>query len=152
MQQGISKLVSATRLHAKETGTETIRPQRLQLQAAYNHSMSISLTPAALARVRQFLTTAPDALGLRLGVKRTGCSGFGYAVELARASTSDDRICEQDGVRIYVDAHSAPLLDGTQIDFVRKGLNHEFTFVNPNATASCGCGESFTVEAGHRPL
>jgi len=113
--------------------------------------MSISLTPAALARVRQFLSVAPDALGLRLGVKRTGCSGWGYAVELAREANADDRICEQDGVRIYVDADSQALLDGVQVDFVRKGLNQEFSFVNPNATAACGCGESFTVEMAHLP-
>jgi len=113
--------------------------------------MTISLTPAALARIRQFLAAAPGALGLRLGVKRTGCSGFGYVVELAQHVQTDDRVCEQDGVKIYVDAYSEPLLNGTRIDFVRKGLNHEFSFINPNATAACGCGESFTVEMEHRP-
>jgi len=71
-------------------------------------------------------------------------------VELARETSADDRICEQDGVRIYVDAGSQALLDGTRVDFVRKGLNQEFTFINPNATAACGCGESFTVETAHR--
>jgi len=111
--------------------------------------MAISLTPAALMRVRQFLSNAPDALGLRLGVKRTGCSGWGYAVELAHDARADDNICEQDGIRIYVDARSQALLDGTEIDFVRKGLNQEFAFINPNATAACGCGESFTVEMQH---
>jgi len=112
--------------------------------------MPISLTPAAVVRVRQFLERTPDALGLRLGVKRTGCSGWGYEVELARQQREDDSISEQDGVRIYVDALSQPLVDGTQIDFVRKGLGHEFAFLNPNAAAECGCGESFTVDAAHR--
>jgi len=112
--------------------------------------MSISLTPSALARVRQFLERTPDALGLRLGVKRTGCSGWGYEVELARQQREDDSISEQDGVRIYVDALSQPLVDGTRIDFVRKGLGHEFAFLNPNVAAECGCGESFTVDATHR--
>jgi len=73
--------------------------------------MSISLTPAALARVRQFLERTPDALGLRLGVKKTGCSGWGYEVELARQQRDDDSISEQDGVRVYVDAFSQPLVD-----------------------------------------
>jgi len=109
--------------------------------------MAIQLTPAALARVRQFLAGDPAALGLRFGVKRTGCSGWGYEVELAREAREDDAISEQDGVRIYVDAASQPMVDGTTIDFVRKGLNHEFVFANPRAAAECGCGESFTTEA-----
>jgi len=112
--------------------------------------MAISLTPDALARVRQFLERAPDALGLRLGVKRTGCSGWGYEVDLARQQQEGDSISEQDGVRIYVDANSQPLVDGTLIDFVRKGLGHEFAFQNPNVAAECGCGESFTVDEAHR--
>lgn len=109
--------------------------------------MAIALTPAALARVRQFLATAPDALGLRFGVKRTGCSGWGYAVELAHDARDGDAVSEQDGVRIYVDATSQPMVDGTTIDFARKGLNHEFVFANPKAAAECGCGESFTTDA-----
>jgi len=114
--------------------------------------MVISLTPAALARVRQFLERTPDALGLRFGVKKTGCSGWSYEVELARQQCEDDSVSEQDGVRVYVDSVSQPLVDGTQIDFVRKGLGHEFTFLNPNAAAECGCGESFTVNEVHRAL
>jgi len=112
--------------------------------------MAISMTPAALARVRQFLERTPDALGLRFGVKKTGCSGWGYEVELAHQQLDDDSISEQDGVRIYVDATSQPLVDGTQIDFVRRGLGHEFAFQNPNVAAECGCGESFTVDETHR--
>ncbi len=109
--------------------------------------MAIHLTPAALDRVRQFLAGDAAALGLRFGVKRTGCSGWGYEVELARDARDGDTIGEQDGVRIYVDATSLPMVDGTTIDFVRKGLNHEFVFENPNAAAACGCGESFTTDA-----
>jgi len=117
---------------------------------AYNCAMAISLTPAALARVRHFLERTPGALGLRLAVKKTGCSGWGYEVDLARQQREDDRISEQDGVRIYVDGTSQPLVDGTQIDFVRKGLGYEFAFMNPNVAAECGCGESFTVDEAHR--
>jgi iron-sulfur cluster assembly protein len=109
--------------------------------------MSIQLTPAALDRVRQFLAGNPDALGLRFGVRKTGCSGWGYEVELAREAREGDRISEQDGLRIYVDAVSLPMVDGTTIDFVRRGLNHEFVFDNPRAAAECGCGESFTTDA-----
>ncbi|MHC9085194.1 HesB/IscA family protein [Luteimonas sp. RIT-PG2_3] len=109
--------------------------------------MAISLTPAALDRVKRFLASNPDALGMRFGVKRTGCSGWGYEVELAHASTPDDSVSEQDGVRIYVDPTSVQMVDGTTIDFVRKGLNHEFVFDNPKAAAACGCGESFTTDA-----
>ena len=109
--------------------------------------MSIQLTPAALDRVRQFLAAEPGALGLRFGVKRTGCSGWGYEVELAHDQRDGDSLSEQEGVRIYVDAASQPMVDGTTIDFVRKGLNHEFVFDNPRAAAECGCGESFTTDA-----
>ena len=109
--------------------------------------MAIHLTPAALDRVRQFLAGDAAALGLRFGVKRTGCSGWGYEVELARDARDGDTIGEQDGVRIYVDAQSQAIVDGTEIDFAQKGLNQEFVFRNPNAAAECGCGESFTTDA-----
>ncbi len=108
--------------------------------------MSIQLTHAALDRVRTFLSTQQQAAGFRLGVKRTGCSGWGYVVDVAREVTADDSVFEQDGVAIVVDAQSLPLVRGTEVDFVRRGLNHEFVFRNPNAAAECGCGESFTTE------
>ena len=109
--------------------------------------MAIALTPAAFERVRQVLAAEPGALGLRFGVKRTGCSGWGYEVEIARDARDGDSVSEQDGVRVYVDADSLAMVDGTTIDFVRKGLNHEFVFANPSAAAECGCGESFTTDA-----
>ena len=90
--------------------------------------MAITLAPAALERVQSYLVAEPSKAGLRFGVKRTGCSGWGYEVELARDARDGDTIGEQDGVRIYVDATSLPMVDGTTIDFVRKGLNHEFVF------------------------
>jgi iron-sulfur cluster assembly protein len=107
----------------------------------------ITLTPAAIDRVRQFTAGQPRVLGMRFGVKRTGCSGWGYQVELAERIGDDDRVFEQDGVRVVVDAQSLPVVDGTEIDFVRRGLNHEFVFRNPQAAAECGCGESFTTQA-----
>ncbi|MBJ6984603.1 iron-sulfur cluster assembly accessory protein [Luteimonas sp. MC1750] len=109
--------------------------------------MAITLAPAALERVKGYLASAPAALGLRFGVNRTGCSGWGYAVDLARDERPGDTVFEQDGVRIFVDADSLPLVDGTEMDFLKQGLNEQFTFSNPKAAAACGCGESFTTDA-----
>lgn len=109
--------------------------------------MSIQLAPAALQRVRGYLAETPDALGMRFGVKRTGCSGWGYLADMAREQREGDTVFEQDGVRIYVDADSLTLVDGTQIDFLKQGLNEQFVFRNPNVAAECGCGESFTTDA-----
>ncbi|MCK7595083.1 HesB/IscA family protein [Pseudomarimonas salicorniae] len=113
--------------------------------------MSISLTPQAAARARQFLSDQPGAQGLRFGVKRTGCSGWGYEVDVAHSISPEDSVFEADGVSVVVDAQSLPLVDGTRIDFVRQGLNQVFVFENPNAQAACGCGESFTTEADAVP-
>lgn len=109
--------------------------------------MSVSLAPAALERVRRYLVEEPAALGLRFGVKRTGCSGWQYVADLARETGIADRVFEQDGVRIYVDDASLPLVDGTEIDLVRQKLGEQFMFRNPNVKAECGCGESFTTDA-----
>lgn len=109
--------------------------------------MAITLTPAAHARVSQFVSRQDGALGLRFGVKRTGCSGWGYVTEMVTQAGSDDTVFEQDGVRVYVDATSLPLVDGTAIDFAKQGLGEVFVFDNPNAKAECGCGESFTTDA-----
>lgn len=111
--------------------------------------MAIHLTPAAFERVQRFVAQTPGALGLRFGVAKTGCSGWGHVTDLAREAHSDDAVFEQDGVRIYVDAASLPLVDGTEIDFAKQGLGETFIFRNPNATAECGCGESFTTAAEH---
>ncbi len=106
----------------------------------------ITLAPAALERVRGYLAETPAAIGLRFGVKRTGCSGWGYTVDLARDERNGDTVFEQDGVHIRVDADSLSLVDGTQIDFLRSGLSEQFVFRNPNVAGECGCGESFTTQ------
>ena len=111
--------------------------------------MAVHLTRAAFARVQRFVEQTPGALGLRFGVARTGCSGWGHVTDLAREQREDDTVFEQDGVRIYVDAVSLPLVNGTEIDFGKQGLSEAFTFSNPNAAAECGCGESFTTDAAH---
>jgi iron-sulfur cluster assembly protein len=109
--------------------------------------MSITLSESARARIRGYLDADPTALGLRFGVSRTGCSGWGYKVDMARAADAADRVFEDGGVRIYVDADSLPLVDGTEIDFLKQGLNEQFVFRNPNVAGECGCGESFTTDA-----
>ena len=111
--------------------------------------MAITLTESARARIRGYLDADPAALGLRFGVARTGCSGWGHVTDLAREQRDGDTVFEQDGVRIYVDADSLPLVDGAEIDFGKQGLGEAFTFRNPNAAAECGCGESFTTDAAH---
>ncbi|KAF1717823.1 Fe-S cluster assembly protein HesB [Pseudoxanthomonas yeongjuensis] len=108
--------------------------------------MAITLTPVAFQRVQRFVAES-GALGLRFGVSRTGCSGWGHVADLARDQRSDDTVFEQQGVKIFVDADSLALVDGTEIDFGKQGLSEAFLFRNPNATAECGCGESFTTEA-----
>jgi iron-sulfur cluster assembly protein len=107
----------------------------------------ISLTAAAAERVHAFLQKEGGA-GLRLGVRRTGCSGWAYVVDLAERSRDGDVVFEDQGVRILVDPDSLPMIDGSTVDFVREGLNWTFEFRNPNVTDECGCGESFTVNAG----
>ncbi len=108
--------------------------------------MSIQLTPAALARVQQFTASDDAALGLRFGVKKVGCSGWAYIVDVAKTTSAEDSIFEQDGVKVYVDAKSLAVVQDTQIDFQRQGLNSTFVFNNPNMTGECGCGESFSVD------
>ncbi len=108
--------------------------------------MNIQLTAAARERMQSFLASQPDAAGVRFGVRKTGCSGYAYMVEIADHVGDADRVIERDGVRLVVDAKSEPFVDGTEIDFARTGLNSAFVFRNPNVTGECGCGESFTVK------
>jgi len=110
-------------------------------------TMAITLTPAAVDRVRQFMASTPHALGLRFGVRKSGCSGWAYVVDIATAANDDDVVFEQDGVSVRVDADSLAAVDGTEIDFVKQGLNQSFVFRNPQVEAECGCGESFTTQA-----
>lgn len=107
--------------------------------------MSITITSAANVRMRNFLAATPTAAGVRFGVKRTGCSGFAYVVDLAETMGESDHVVEVDGLPLIVDDKSLAMVDGTVIDFQRQGLNASFVFHNPNATGECGCGESFTV-------
>jgi iron-sulfur cluster assembly protein len=107
--------------------------------------MSIQLTEVAAKRVQDFLENRGKGIGLRLGVKTTGCSGLAYVIEFVDELESDDSVFESRGVKVVVDPKSLIFLDGTQVDFAREGLNEGFQFINPNAKDECGCGESFTI-------
>lgn len=109
--------------------------------------MPVTITPAAAARVQRYLEESPGAIGLRFGVTKTGCSGWQHTADLARDEREGDRVFEHEGVRIYVDAKSLEVVEGTEIDLVKQRLGEQFVFRNPNASAECGCGESFTTDA-----
>ena len=107
--------------------------------------MAISLTDSAATRVRNYLNARDDSVGLRLGVTRTGCSGYSYVINYAEAVNDSDIVFEDKGVKVVVDAEALPLIDGTEVDFVKNGLNEAFSFKNPNVSGECGCGESFNI-------
>jgi iron-sulfur cluster assembly protein len=107
--------------------------------------MAITVTPKAANQIRKALLKRGGGVGLRVAVKTSGCSGYAYALEFADEAVAQDLQFESEGVQLLVDAVSLPMIDGTQLDWVREGLNEGFKFHNPNATAECGCGESFKV-------
>ena len=107
--------------------------------------MSITITERAAKHVTNFIAKRGKGVGLRLGVRTTGCSGMAYKLEFADAEQEGDLSFESNGVRVFVDPKSLPYLDGTELDFVREGLNEGFKFNNPNVKNTCGCGESFNV-------
>ena len=107
--------------------------------------MAITLTQSAAERVKNHLARRGHGVGIRLGVKRTGCSGWAYVVDYAEEVGSSDVVFEDREVRIVVDPDSLELVDGTEVDFVKQGLNEAFRFHNPNIKGECGCGESFNV-------
>ena len=107
--------------------------------------MAISLTDSAAERVQKYLDSRGDSIGLRLGITQTGCSGYSYVINYAEEVGANDVIFEDRGVKIVVDPDALQLIDGTEVDFVKNGLNEAFSFKNPNVTGECGCGESFNV-------
>lgn len=108
--------------------------------------MAVSLTPAAAEHVAKMLAQRGKGQGLRLGTKKSGCTGFAYVVDYADEITEDDQVFENDGVKVIVDNRSLPMLDGTEIDFGKTNLlNSGFEFRNPNIKDQCGCGESFST-------
>lgn len=107
--------------------------------------MAVTLTERAAERVRDFIGRRGAGVGLRLGIKKTGCSGFAYVVNYADEVAGDDVVFEQHGLKVVVERDALELIDGTEVDFVKEGLNEAFRFRNPNVTGECGCGESFSV-------
>ena len=105
----------------------------------------ITLTEAAAQHVQKSLAKRGKGVGVRLGVKTTGCSGMAYQLEYVDALASEDMVFDQHGVKLMVDPKSLAYLDGTELDYVREGLQEGFKFNNPNKKGECGCGESFTV-------
>ena len=108
--------------------------------------MAVTLSPAAVDRVRQYVAETPGGIGLRFGVKKSGCSGWAYVIDMAQDRKPDDLVFLQEGIEVLVDPASLPQVDGTEIDFVSQGLNQQFVFRNPRMAGECGCGESFTTE------
>ncbi|HUF73030.1 MAG TPA: iron-sulfur cluster assembly protein IscA [Gammaproteobacteria bacterium] len=107
--------------------------------------MTVSITASAAERVRSYLRKRGQGVGLRVGVKKTGCSGYAYVIDYADSIADDDSVFEDEGVKVIVDAKSLAIIDGTEVDFVKDGLNEAFKFRNPNVKGECGCGESFNI-------
>jgi iron-sulfur cluster assembly protein len=107
--------------------------------------MPISLTPSAVERVQNYLEKRGHGLGLRVGVRKTGCSGYAYTIDYADSIDPDDVVFDGQGIKVIVDNNSLEFIDGTEVDFVKQGINEAFKFRNPNIKGECGCGESFSV-------
>ncbi len=107
--------------------------------------MAVTLSERAANHVKNFIAKRGKGVGLRLGVRTSGCSGLAYKLEFADDVDPEDIKFESQGVTVFVDPKSLVYLDGTELDFVREGLNEGFKFNNPNVKNACGCGESFNV-------
>jgi iron-sulfur cluster assembly protein len=107
--------------------------------------MSVSLSESAARHVSNFIAKRGKGVGIRLGVKTSGCSGMAYKLEFVDRTEDEDLVFESHGVKVVIDPKSLAYLDGTELDFVREGLNEGFRFNNPNVKDQCGCGESFNV-------
>ncbi len=107
--------------------------------------MSVQLTESAAKRIDAQIAKRGKGLGLRVGVKKSGCSGYAYTMDYADELSGDDQVFESFGARLVVKADHLPMLDGLTLDWQKQGLNESFKFINPNVKAQCGCGESFAV-------
>ena len=107
--------------------------------------MAITLTEAAADRVEKYLANRGKGVGLRLGVRTSGCSGMAYTLEFVDEPKPEDQFFESHGVKVFIDPKSLAYIDGTELDFTKEGINEGFKFNNPNVKDECGCGESFTV-------
>jgi iron-sulfur cluster assembly protein len=107
--------------------------------------MAVTMTESAAKHVSNFLTKRGKGIGIRLGVKTSGCSGMAYKLEFADAAEPEDVVFDSHGLKVLVDPRSLPYIDGTELDYAKEGLNEGFKFNNPNVKDQCGCGESFQV-------
>ena len=107
--------------------------------------MAITITAAAAKHVQQYLDNRGKGIGIRLGVRTSGCSGMAYEMEFVDEVGQDDLVFEDHGLKVVIDPKSLVYLDGTEVDFTREGLNEGFKFNNPNVKSECGCGESFGI-------
>ncbi len=105
----------------------------------------VTLTPEAATHIRKLVSQQPGMLGVRLGIKQTGCAGFGYVLDTVKEPHKDDLLFEAEGAKLWVPLSAMPFIDGTEVDYVHEGLNEIFKFNNPKAQHECGCGESFGV-------
>ncbi|MDX6915274.1 Fe-S cluster assembly scaffold SufA [Pectobacterium carotovorum] len=105
----------------------------------------LTLTESAVKQIKNLVKQDEAVQGLRLSVKQSGCAGFGYVLDLVQEFETDDLVFERDGAKLYVPLKAMPFIDGTELDFVREGLNQIFKFNNPRAQHACGCGESFGI-------
>jgi iron-sulfur cluster assembly protein len=108
--------------------------------------MAVSLTESAARQIKKQLDKRGKGVGLKLGVRKSGCSGYAYTLDYSDAVEGDDAVFEDFGVKVIVQKNDLPFIDGIQLDYRREGINEAFQFNNPNVTGSCGCGESFSVE------
>jgi iron-sulfur cluster assembly protein len=107
--------------------------------------MAVTLTESAAKHVSNYIAKRGKGIGIRLGVKTSGCSGMAYKLEFADTTEPEDQVFESHGLKVLVDPRSLPYIDGTELDYAKEGLNEGFKFNNPNIKDQCGCGESFTV-------
>jgi iron-sulfur cluster assembly protein len=107
--------------------------------------MAVSLTESAAKQIKKQLEKRGKGVGLKLGVRKSGCSGYAYTLDYSDVVESNDAVFEDFGVKVIVQQNDLPFIDGIQLDYRREGINEAFQFNNPNVTGECGCGESFTV-------
>ncbi len=117
----------------------------MSVEAFNPATQTVTVLPSALDHFRKQLEGEPNASAIRLSVKPSGCSGYMYILDLVDTGQNDDLQMQVDDVMLLIDKASLPILSGTEIDYVKEGINRQVKFINPNATSECGCGESFTV-------
>jgi iron-sulfur cluster assembly protein len=115
------------------------------MQWIWENNVTVTLTEKAADHIASFIKRRGKGMGLRFGVRTTGCSGLAYKLEYVDEAAQDDCVFESHGIKLFIDPKSLPYIDGTELDYGREGLNEGFKFNNPNVKDECGCGESFRI-------